>query len=98
MKKTFLDRPTKRQIVCNAKKAALRDGYDQIVFIGFDGDYGFTRLVSGINPKDFCLRLVGFVEKVAWHYTEANFYDADSKQDKDVSKLNELSKYYNVSF
>lgn len=38
-----------KQIINNAKKAAKRDGYDQIVFAEKDGSYTFTRLYTDLK-------------------------------------------------
>ena len=34
---------TTRQIIRNAKKAALRDGYNQLIYIDNNGEYWFVR-------------------------------------------------------
>lgn len=40
------------KIKLNAKKAALRDGYDQVIYIDDDGEYGIRRYITGLKPRN----------------------------------------------
>lgn len=40
------------KIKLNAKKAALRDGYDQVIYIDDDGEYGIRRYRNGLKPRN----------------------------------------------
>ena len=40
------------KIKLNAKKAALRDGYDQVIYIDDDGEYGIRRYRTGLKPRN----------------------------------------------
>ena len=41
---------TLNNIIENARKAALRDGYNQIIIKGTDGAYSFSRNYNGACP------------------------------------------------
>lgn len=40
------------KIKLNAKKAALRDGYDQVIYIDDEGEYGIRRYITGLKPRN----------------------------------------------
>ena len=95
MRKNIFSKHTRKQIIENAKKSALSSGYDQIVMIGKDGEYFFTRLVSDMETPDECIRVIGFVEKNP-NFSVAKFIDADGCSPDSIKKLNELLIHYKL--
>ena len=49
---------TLKTVMENAKKTALRDGYNQVIILEHDGSYGFSRDYDGCCP-DWLGKIIG---------------------------------------
>ena len=52
-----------KNIIKNAKSAALRDGYDQVIYKETDGTYAFKRLFEGCIQPWENVEVVGRIKK-----------------------------------
>ncbi len=57
-----------KEIVKNAKRTAIRDGYDQIIYFDIDGEFAFTRFFQGCLSRemDRSVKILGIVSPPAW--------------------------------
>jgi len=84
------------QAIRNAKSAAKRDGYDQLLYLAKDGTYTITRLYSGTAEGLWDMKeMVGFA--VYNFKTEtANYYSLRNRTEKAKSICNTLIKSYKL--
>lgn len=84
------------QAIRNAKSAAKRDGYDQILYLADDNTYTIHRLYSGVKTYLWDIKeIIGFVEYTFSNET-ANYYSLRNRTEKAKSICNMFIKSYEL--
>lgn len=84
------------QAIRNAKGAAKRDGYDQILYLANDDTYTIHRLYSGV--KQFLWDMKEIVGFAVYSYAteQANYYGVKNRSEKAKSICNSFIKAYEL--